>query len=168
MNLNVISSRRGWFLSKITGSLDLSGNVVLTNFKSIKEHQLVPGSFVLIKDLNKPRSQDKFILLPSFETINELYDFLDYFVKQFRKCERFHKINENYLKFIRDIMKSLSTSKGEQERLRFRDLELQTEPKARHEKGVNIGLPEFWLNKNNLFVGETVLLRTDFPSPIIA
>jgi hypothetical protein len=168
LDLNVISRRRGWFLSKITGSLDFSKKIAVANYKSIKEHGLIPGTFVLIRDIDKPQSQDKFILLPSFETKGQLYDFLDYLVKEFGSYEKFHKIDENYLHFIKNLMKSLSKAKEEQEKVKFCDLELQTEHSARHEKGVNIGLPDFWLMKNDIFVGETVLLRADFPSPVIA
>jgi len=148
--------------------LDLSKKIVVVNYKTIKEHRLIPGTFVLIRNIDKPHSQDKFILLPSFETIKQLYDFLDYLVKEFGSYDKFHKIDENYLHFIKNLMKSLSESKKEQEKVKFCDLELQTEDTARHQKGVNIGLPDYWLIKNDLFVGETVLLRADFPSPIIA
>jgi hypothetical protein len=168
MDLNVISSRRGWFLSKITGSLDLSKKIVLSNFQSIRQHHLTPGTFVLIKNINKPKYQDKFILLPSFETTKELYQFLEYLVKEFGSCEKFHKVDENYLDFIRNLMKSLSEYNRKHEKVKFCDLELHKKSKSQHGKGINIGLPDFWLTKNDLFVGETVLLRADFPSPIIA
>jgi hypothetical protein len=32
---------------------------------------------------------------------------------------------------------------------------------------MSIALPESWLNEHNVDLGETVLLRNDFPSPVI-
>ena len=51
--------------------------------------------------------------------------------------------------------------------LEFNDLELHLNPNQDKENIIEIGLPEYWINKFKLSIGSIVLLRNDFPSPII-
>lgn len=168
MDLNIISRKSGWFLSRITGALNLSEKIVITNFKSIKQYHLHPGTFVNIKDINNPKSHDKFMLIPFFDTINDTHDFLETFIQRLLQQKKYHKMDKSYLCFLRDLIDYFSASKKREKHLGFFEIEFKLERDKHQRDIIEIALPDFWLTNNDLLIGETVLLRNDCPSPVIA
>ena len=165
MDLNTISKKKGWILSKIIGSIDSQERIVIVSFNSIYKYSLNPGSFVNIKRIDHSSIQGKFLLIPFIEQFEENIKYLKKLWNYIISLTYDHKIDKDYLNNLYSFINRLFT---ENDKLDFLDLEYNTEEEENMQKNsVKIGLPDYWLNNNHVNLGELVLLRNDCPSPII-
>lgn len=163
MGLNIISKKSGWFLSEITGRINSLKRIVIANKESLISHKIKPGSYIRLKSLNNNQDYEKFIILPYQKDMSKIQNYLITLLKEFSKHKPFYGIDKNYLKDINQLVEFLyETDKS----LNFQELLIDIEKKKQSDN-LKIGVPDFWLMKNGLRLGEQVFLRNDHPSPII-
>lgn len=164
---NIISKKYGWYLAKITASIENFKNVVATDLKTIQLYFLSPGKYIKIKCLNRIYSQNqlihKFIILPYFHDFIENYWLLQNIIKLLNQDE-FRYIDTEYLNGLTSLLKDFSESEHYRKGLKLKEL---LEIDVEYDKEMKIAMPESWLNENSIDLGETVLLRNDAPSPVI-
>lgn len=163
MGLNTISRKSGWYLSEITGSFSSFKKIIIANKESMDLHKIKSGTYIRIKSFKTNEGYEKFIILPFQKDMNENYKHLLKLLKGFSNHKPLYAIDENYLK---DMNQLVATLYNNRKSLRFNELLLDIKKKQQKNK-LQIGVPEFWLMKNGLRLGEQVLLRNDHPSPII-
>ncbi|MBD3228120.1 MAG: hypothetical protein GF329_08020 [Candidatus Lokiarchaeota archaeon] len=165
MFLDTISPTRGWYLSKITGSIKSSKRILVTSKDVIDRYNLRPGKFVKIKSLKNSGNQDHFIVLPYFKKIINHRYFFDKILNNIEDKRNLDRFNRKNIEEIRELINHFNKIMKNSENLIFNDLLLDNESNNYNsKKALKIGLPDFWLVKNRLCLGETVLLRNDYPS----
>ncbi len=162
---NIISKKFGWYLAKITASIETSNNFVAIDLKSIRFYFLSPGSCVKIKSLNRKNEQNKlifkFIILPYLPDIKN-YQILQNILDSLRN-KKFRYINKEYLNEITSLIESYESEKYKN----FLNLKELLEFDTEYDDEIKIAMPESWMNENSIDLGETILLRNDVPSPVI-
>jgi len=163
--LDTISPPKGWYLSKITGSITSCKRILVTSIDVIDKYHLRPGKFVKIKCLKNSENPDNFIVLPYFKKIINYRDFLDNVLKNMEKRRNLDRFNRKVVEEIHDLLNHFNKNMKNSDNLIFNDLLFDIESNNYYsKKTLKIGLPDFWLVKNRLCLGETVLLRNDYPS----
>ncbi len=165
MDLNTISKKKGWILSKIIGSINLQEKIVIVSFNSINRYNLNPCSYVNIKSINHSNIQGKFLLLPFIEHFRDNIVYIKKIWKYITELTNIYHIDKDYLNNLYLFINQLLI---DNEMFEFLDLDYYTEEEENlQQNSVKIGLPDHWLNDNHMNLGELVLLRNDCPSPII-
>ncbi|MFX1496968.1 MAG: hypothetical protein ACFFBH_05555 [Promethearchaeota archaeon] len=167
MKIDIISRKYNWFLAKVTASIINFENIVITNQETIKKYDLSPGRYIKISSLFQHRSSDrfldKFILLPYFKEMANNYwllqDVIQSLVKDTYKC-----LDKEYISQIIKLMSCFYQASTNKSSLK---LELLLDLEDEESSQLEIALPKSWLNEHSIDLGETVVLRNDFPSPII-
>lgn len=164
---NIISKKFGWYLAKVTASIETFNNIVAIDLKTIRLYFLSPGSYIKIKSLNRKCAENKriytFILLPYSHDFIKNYRLLQNILDSL-KNKKFRYINEEYINEITSLTKSYE-SENYRKILKLKELlEFDTE----YDNEMKIAMPESWMNENSIDLGETILLRNDVPSPVIA
>ncbi|MFX1353386.1 MAG: hypothetical protein ACFE8V_11335 [Promethearchaeota archaeon] len=167
MKLDVISRKYGWYLAKVTASIESFKNIVATSLETIKKYNLQPGSYIKISSLiqtnSDQRFENKFILLPYFKELIRNYLLLHDVIKSLTNTT-FRYVDKEYITEIIKLMSKFYQSKNDIRTLKVSEL-LEFDDK--HEFQMKIAVPESWLNDNNVDLGEIVLLRNNIPSPVI-
>ncbi|MFX0032594.1 MAG: hypothetical protein ACFE8E_03100 [Candidatus Hodarchaeota archaeon] len=167
MKLDVISRKYGWYLAKVTASIESFKNIVATSLETIKKYNLQPGRYIKISSLiqtnSDQRFENKFILLPYFKELIRNYLLLHDVIKSLTNTT-FRYVDKEYITEIIKLMSKFYQSKNDIRTLKVSEL-LEFDDK--HEFQMKIAVPESWLNDNNVDLGEIVLLRNNIPSPVI-
>ncbi|MEJ2251440.1 MAG: hypothetical protein P8Y70_11755 [Candidatus Lokiarchaeota archaeon] len=166
MVLNTISNKAGWYLSEISGCFSSNENIAITDLKTINRYHLNPGYYIKIKNIDNSKSEDKFILLPYLETYKKSEYFIQNIVNQLYNSQYGNRINPDFLNSLHHLIYQFHNLNNLSKRIRFLDLDLDLE-KESLKKNFRIGLPEYWLEDNNIDLGDLVLLRNDYPPPIL-
>jgi len=167
LKVNIISRKYNWYLAKVTASIKNFKNIVVTNQETIKKYNLQPGRFLKISNLlqshpNK-RFLDKFILLPYFQEITSNYWLLQDVIQSFVN-KTYQYVDKEYMNQIIKLMSCFYQAATNKNVMKLKELiDFEEEDKDQ----MKIALPESWLNKHNVNLGEIVVLRNDFPSPVI-
>lgn len=167
MKKSIISRKYSWYLAKVTASIINFENIVVTNQETIKKYDLQPGRYIKISNLSQSHSNkrflDKFILLPYFQEITSNYWLLQDIIQSL--------VNKTYKyvdkEYINQIIKLISCFYQASTNKNTLKLEVLLDSEEQENDQMKIALPESWLNENSIDLGETVVLRNDFPSPII-
>lgn len=167
MKVSIISRKYSWFLAKVTASIINFENIVITDQETIKKYDLQPGRYIKISSIFQhyygDRFLDKFILLPYFQEIANNYWLLQDVIQSL--------VNNTYQcldkEYISQIIKLISCFYQASTSKRSIKLELLLDSEEGESSQMKIALPESWLNEHSIDLGETVVLRNDFPSPII-
>jgi len=165
--MNIISRKYSWYLAKITASIKNFENIVVTNQETIKNYNLEPGRYIKISNIlqahpNK-RFLDKFILLPYFQEITNNYWLLQDVIQSLVK-KTYQYVEKEYISEIIKLMSCFYQASISKTGLKLKEL---LEFGEQDNNQMKIALPESWLNEHNVDLGETVVLRNDFPSPVI-
>ena len=163
MKLDVISRKYGWYLAKITASIENFKNIVATSLETIKKYNLQPGSYIRISSLIQTHSNQRFILLPYFKELIRNYMLLQDVIKSLTNST-FRYVDKEYISEIIKLMSKFYQSKKDNRYLKLSEL---LEFDEKHEFQMKIAMPESWLNDNNVDLGEIVLLRNNLSAPII-
>jgi len=167
LKVDVISRKYGWYLAKITASIENFKNIVATSLETIKKYNLNSGSYIKISSLLQTHSTrrflDKFILLPYFREFIRNYCLLQDIIQSLTNAT-FQYVNKEYISEIIQLMSTFYQARNDKKSVRFSEL-LEFDEKDNYQ--MKIAVPESWLNENSVDLGETVLLRNDLPSPVI-
>ncbi|MFX1256407.1 MAG: hypothetical protein ACFFAN_00965 [Promethearchaeota archaeon] len=75
--MSVISHNYGWYLARITASIENFKNIVATDLETIKKYNLTPGRYIRIVSLSRTKPFNKaiykFIILPYFKEFIKNY-----------------------------------------------------------------------------------------------
>ncbi|MFW9783586.1 MAG: hypothetical protein ACFFFB_14980 [Candidatus Heimdallarchaeota archaeon] len=167
MKGSIISRKYSWFLAKVTASIINFENIVIVNQETIKKYDLLPGRYIkissLFQDQSNKRFLDKFILLPYFQEIANNYWLLRDVIQSLAN-NTYHYLDKEYISQIIKLMSCFYQASTNKSKLK---LEVLLEFEEEESDQMRIALPESWLNEHSIDLGETVVLRNDFPSPII-
>ena len=164
---NKISDKFGWYLSIISGSIFSSQNIAITDLSSFYRYRLQPGQFIKIKNIDKKDAEDKFILLPFLESYTKSKEFLQSILNLFSNSHYGSRIDSEYIKSLNSLISHFENQKEKHDKIMFLDLILDTEKENSNRKDIRLGVPEYWLEDNEIDLGDIVLLRNDCPSPRI-
>ncbi|MFX0040850.1 MAG: hypothetical protein ACFFAB_16040 [Candidatus Heimdallarchaeota archaeon] len=167
MKINIISRKYSWYLAKVTASIINFENIIVTNQESIKKYDLQPGRYIkisnLIQSTSKKRILDKFILLPYFQEIINNYWLLQDVLQSLVK-KTYQYVDKEYVSQIIKLITCFYQASTNKTNLKLKVL---LDIGEQNNNQMEIALPESWLNEHHIDLGETVVLRNDFPSPII-
>jgi hypothetical protein len=167
MVLNIISNKIKWYLSEISGIISSYENIAITDLETINRYNLKPGRYIKIKNIDDSKSEEKFILLPYLETYEKNLEFLQTILNQLLNSHYGNQIDNHYLDALNSIISYFNKPRSELKRIKFLDLDLDLNQDGKPSKNFQIGLPGYWLDENNISLGDIVLLRNDCPSPFI-
>jgi hypothetical protein len=163
----IISRKYSWYLAKVTASIKNFKNIVVTNEETIKKYNLQPGRYIKISNLlqspPKKRFLDKFILIPYFQEIMGNYWLLQDVIQSFVN-KTYQYVDKEYISQIINLMNCFCQTSTNRNSLQLKEL---LDFNEQDKDQMNIALPESWLHENNVDLGEIVVLRNDFPSPVI-
>jgi len=164
---SIISRKYRWYLAKVTASIINFENIVVTNQETIKKYDLQPGRYIKISNLSQARSNkrflDKFILLPYFQEITSNYWLLQDIIQSLVN-KTYQYVDKEYINQIIKLISCFYQASANKNSLK---LEVLLDSEEQENDQMKIALPESWLNENDIDLGEIVVLRNDFPSPII-
>jgi hypothetical protein len=167
LKVDVISRKYGWYLAKITASIENFKNIVATSLETIKKYNLSSGSYIKISSLLQTHSTtrflDKFILLPYFREFISNYCLLQSVIQSLTNVT-FQYVDKEYISEIIQLMSTFYQARNDNKGVRLSEL-LEFDEKDNYQ--MKIAMPESWLNEHSVDLGETVLLRNDVPSPVI-
>ena len=78
----------------------------------------------------------------------------------------FHHVDKAFLTEVIRLMDSFYKGSSSKRSVRIKEY-FEIDHSDSDDYQMNIGVPESWLNRNSVDLGETVLLRNDEPSPVI-
>lgn len=162
-----MSRKYGWYLAKITASIENFKNIVATSLETINKYNLTPGNYIKISSLlqthPKKRFLDKFILLPYYKELIQNYWLLQGVIQSLTNAT-YRYVDKEYAGEIIRLMNSFFPVKNSKKHLKLKEiLEFEQEGKEQ----MSIAIPESWLNEHSVDLGEIVLLRDDLPSSVI-
>ncbi|MFX0176886.1 MAG: hypothetical protein ACFE85_11710 [Candidatus Hodarchaeota archaeon] len=167
MKKSIISRKYCWYLAKVTASIKNFENIVVTNEETIKKYNLQPGRYIKISNLlqstPKKRFLDKFILIPYFQEIVSNYWLLQDIIQSFVN-KTYQYVDKEYISQIIKLMNCFYQTSTSKSGLRLKEL---LDFGEQDKEQMKIALPESWLTEHNIDLGEIVVLRNDFPSPVI-
>ena len=167
MKKTIISRKYSWYLAKVTASIKNFNNIVVTNEETIIKYNLQPGKYIKISNLlqspPKMRFLDKFILIPYFQEIMSNYWLLQDVIQSFVN-KTYLNVDKEYISQIIKLMHCFYQTSTKKCSLQLKEL---LDFNEHNKDEMNIALPESWLNENDVDLGDIVVLRNDFPSPII-
>jgi len=100
LKVDVVSRKYGWYLAKITASIENFKNIVATSLETIKKYNLNSGRYIKISSLiqahSKRRFLDKFILLPYFREFIRNYCLLQDVIQSLTNAT-FQYVDKEYI-----------------------------------------------------------------------
>lgn len=155
MDLSTLSKRYGIYLAKVNACFKSVNNIVITDFMTINDYNLHPGSFVKIMKLDDNKTKDEFIVMPYIKSYKDNYGLIERILRDESLS------NKIFIDDLRKVGSSFYFARNDPKG--FRLTHAVNPDKAEFE----IALPEKWLDSNNIELGAVVLLGNNVPGPKI-
>jgi hypothetical protein len=166
LKASVLSSKYGWYIARINASFDDFSNIVVASHNTIQKYKLQPCQNIKISNLDKTHSQikylDKFILLPYFKEYIDHYCLLQETLQNITDTPRQY-IDKEYVQTVINLMSRFYHSRDNKRGFVIKEI---FEFEYQKKNYIDIAMPESWLDKNGISLGESVLLRSDDLPPI--